>query len=665
MGVVTRRRAISLVVALLVVTVTGGVAGVWTDHLLRTHGRADLAGAPNYVWLFVVAALTASTVGAVIAINQPAHPVGWLFLTLGAVISLAGPVDGYAAYALLAAPGRPLPGGAAAAFVADREWMAWFLPIAMILFLTPDGHYLSPRWRVAGRATVVVGVLGLLLSIPSEQPFDTPFQDVENPFAVAALQPAADLVKTVLVTLLGVGLILSAVSLLVRFRCSRGDERRRMLWLVFVVVPMPVFVVLAYVASYYNKDSITVVASAAFITLVPIAAGLSVLRYRLYDVERIVASTVTWVALSTILVATYALVVWLSARAVPTGPVSPAVAATVGAVVAAGLAFPLRRAVQDQVDRRFDRRAYDARRVIGAALATEDAGIDVESVLSEALHDPELTVAYPGPDGAWVRGDGSPAGTGGHVDVDRHGRVVARIGFDPDRTDATTVRRSATLAAAELDNARLRAELAQQVGEIAASRTRLATAQRRERRRIERDLHDGAQQSLLALAFELQSAQLNGDPERMRQALADGADAAQAAVRELRDLANGLHPAALADGGLAAALDDMARHSPVPLRVRVDGGRLDPGLEFTAWSVIGEAVVNAQKHAAAHGIEVDVQRQNGDLRLRVHDDGHGGAKPDGPGLRGLRDRVEAAHGRLSVSSGADGTTVEAVLPCGS
>ncbi len=93
-----------------------------------------------------------------------------------------------------------------------------------------------------------------------------------------------------------------------------------------------------------------------------------------------------------------------------------------------------------------------------------------------------------------------------------------------------TVRRAAALAAAELDNTRLRAELAQQVGEIAASRTRLAGAQRRERRRIERDLHDGAQQSLLALAFELQSAQLNGDPERMRQALSEGADAAQAAV---------------------------------------------------------------------------------------------------------------------------------------
>jgi signal transduction histidine kinase len=90
--------------------------------------------------------------------------------------------------------------------------------------------------------------------------------------------------------------------------------------------------------------------------------------------------------------------------------------------------------------------------------------------------------------------------------------------------------------------------------------------------------------------------------------------------------------------------------------------RLDAGTEFTAWTVIGEAVVNAQKHAAARGIEVDVTRQNGDLRLRVHDDGRGGANPDGPGLRGLRDRVEAAHGWLTVTSGDGGTTIEAVLP---
>jgi signal transduction histidine kinase len=661
---VTARRADLLVAMLVVLVAVEMAAGLWFDHLERRAGRSDLVGVAGPTWIFILGILSATVVGAVVAHARPRNPVGWLFLALAAAMMMAGPVDGYADYALFGRPGS-LPGGRSMAIAADKEFLPWLVLVALVLFLTPTGHHLSRRWRWAAHVTVASGVGALLLSIVSTHPLDAPYQHITNPTALPALQPAADAVRVGLVYLVGLGLIASGVSLVVRFRRSRGDERRQLLWLVFVVVPLPVFVVLAFVGASNDLDALTIVASGGFVTLVPAAAGLSVLRYRLYDVERLVASTLTWVLLSTILLATYGLVVWTGARAVPSGPVSPALSATVGALAAAALAFPLRGWLQDQLDRRFNRRAYDARRVIGAALATEQAGTDVEAVLRDALRDDTLTVSYPAEGGAWVTPTGDQAETGVHVDVDRHGRVVARIGYDPDRNDAEAVRVAASLAAAELDNARLRAELARQVGEIAASRERLTHAQRRERRKIERDLHDGAQQSLLALAFELQGARLNGDPERMRQALGDGAVAARAAVRELRDLANGLHPAALADGGLAAALDDMARHSPVPMRLNVDAARLDPGLEFTAWSVIGEAVVNAQKHAAAQAIDVDVQPRNGDLRLRVHDDGRGGANPDGPGLRGLRDRVEAARGRLTVTSGRDGTTIEAVLPCGS
>jgi len=661
---VTRRAAHLLLAVACAVAVAGFAAVLWLDHLQRAGGRQDLGGFAPGDLVIILGLVVSLVTGAVVAHARPEHPVGWLFVALGLVLLTSGVVDEVVQYVGMDDSSLD-PWVRALAVVGNATWMPWFVLVALILFLTPTGHHLSPRWRVVARAQVVVGSCAFLLALPSDRPLDPPYEDVTNPMRVDAIQPVLDWVGGVCVYAMGIGLILGGVSLLVRYRRSRDDERRQLLWLVFIVVPLPLVVVLAFVTSRNGSDLGTLLASGGFVTLVPVAAGLSVLRFRLYDVERIVASTLTWVLLSSILVATYAGIVWLGAQSVPSGDTSPVLAATVGAVVAAGLAFPLREFLQDQADRRFNRRAYEARRVIGAALAAEDAGIDVEAVLRDGLRDPALTVAYPALDGGWVRADGTATGELGHVDVDRHGRVVARIGFDPARNDAAAVRRAATLAAAELDNARLRAELVHQLGEIAASRARLATAQRRERRRIERDLHDGAQQSLLALAFELQSAQLNGDPARMRQALAEGADAARAAVRELRDLANGLHPAALTDGGLGAALDDMARHSPVPLRVRVRGDRLDAGTEFTAWSVIGEAVVNAQKHAAAHGIEVDVRRQNGDLRLRVHDDGRGGANPDGPGLRGLRDRVEAAHGRLTVTSGAGGTTVEAVLPCGS
>jgi signal transduction histidine kinase len=659
----TARTSRLLVGAIGVLAVVMVGVSQWLTHAGNSHAPRSVSDV-GLVVVIVIALSVNLVVGAVVALARRDNPVGWLFLALGLVLLVEAPADAYVQHG----PGLigDLPGTRAIIVLTDASWILWFTLVALILLLTPTGRSLSPRWSWVARVQLAAGLGGFLLSIPSEKTLDPPYQHMQNPMVVHAIQPWADLLGIVCIYTIGLGLIASGISLLLRFRRAVGDERRQLLWLVFAVAPLPLYVVVAFVSSHNGAGLVTVIATGGFITVVPIAAGLSVLRYRLYDVERIVAATVTWVLLTTIVVATYAFVVWLGARAVASGPVSPALAATVGALAGAGLAFPLRRALQDLVDRRFNRRAYDARRVISAALAAEDAGIDVESVLRDALHDPALTVAYPGPDSGLVRADGSAAVVaGGLVDVDRHGRVIARIGFDPDVNDAGTVRRAALLAAADLDNTRLRAELVHQVGEIAASRARLAGAQRRERRRIERDLHDGAQQSLLALAFELQSAQLNGDPERMRQALAEGATAARAAVRELRDLANGLHPAALTDGGLAAALDDMARHSPVPLRVQVRGDRLDAGTEFTAWSVIGEAVVNAQKHAAAHGIEVDVQRHNGDLRLRVQDDGRGGASPDGPGLRGMRDRVEAAHGRLTVTTGADGTTVEAVLPCGS
>lgn len=641
--------------AVVVVSLAGTLV---LDHLDPAPAGAPSAADVTTVVVLLVTLTVSLVVGSVVALTRRDHPVGWLFLVLSVVLVLEAPAAAYADYGVGVV--GTLPGAASVAVISCATWMLWFTLVALILLLTPTGRPLSSRWRVVTRIQAGAGVVAFLLAFPSGKSLDPPYESVDNPMLVDAVQPWADAVQTACVYAIGLGLVASGISLVLRFRRARGDERRQLLWLVFAAAPLPLYVVVAFVSSYNGADLVTLLATGGFITLIPIAAGLSILQYRLYDVERIVSTTITWLLVTTVLVGTYAFVVWFGARAVPTGPVSPVLSATVGAVAAAGLALPLHRHLQDLVDRRFDRRAYDARRVISAALGAEEAGIDVEMVLREALHEPGLTIAYPGVDDSW---DEAPRPSEAHVDVDRHGRVVARVWFDPERAEATTVRRAAGLAAVELDNTRLRSELLRQVEEIAASRARLAGAQRTERRRIERDLHDGAQQRLLALAMELQSARLNGDPARMQQALADGADSAQTAVRELRALANGLHPAALEDGGLPAALDDMARLSTVPLRVTAPVGRLDRALEFTAWSVIGEAVVNAQKHAGATSIDIDVARENGHLRLSVLDDGRGGANPDGPGLRGLRDRVETARGELSVASGPGGTTIEAVLPC--
>jgi signal transduction histidine kinase len=661
------RRRVALVALLAALALLSGAAGVVFDRLLVHAGRPDLVGLQGENWIIVAGIVSSAVVGASVALARPHNPVGWLFLALSVLMMSSGPLDGWADYGLVAKPGS-LPGADLVAYVEDRTFIGWLVLVALVLYLTPTGRPLSPRWGLAARATAVSGAVAFVLGLVTERPLPAPYQHAGNPLEVSAVQPAADIVAIWLVLVVGIGLVLGGVSLLVRFRRSEGDDRRQLLWMAFVVVPLPLFVIAAFVAANLDNDAVTVIASGGFVTLIPVAAGLSVVRYRLYDVERLLAATITYVLLTAVLVLTYGFIVWLGARGFQAWDVSPAVSATIGAIVAAALAAPLRRGLQDEIDRRFNRRQFDARQVIRDGLADEDAGVDLEQLFRRAFADDHLTLAYPGPDpDTWVAASGlSPRDTSASVDVQRRGRVIARIGFDPARTDPGTISAGAALASAELDNGRLLAEQARQLAEIGASRRRLAGAQRRERRRIERDLHDGAQQSLLALAFELQSAQLSGDEARMRQALSEGAEAARGAVRELRALANGLHPAALADGGLSAALDDLARHSTVPLLVDADVPRLAAALEFTAWLVIGEAVVNVQKHANATCIRVGASVADGMLRLCVADDGEGGANPDGPGLRGLRDRVETARGTLRVRSAPGaGTTIEAVLPCAS
>ena len=211
-------------------------------------------------------------------------------------------------------------------------------------------------------------------------------------------------------------------------------------------------------------------------------------------------------------------------------------------------------------------------------------------------------------------------------------------------------------------------ELAARVGELERSRARVVDAAEQERRRIERDLHDGAQQRLVALAMNLGRAKARyaDDPEAARALLDEAHSDAKQALAELRDLARGLHPAVLADRGLDAALSGLAARSPVPVTVEVDvGARPDRTIEAIAYFVVAEALTNIAKHARATRASVVVRRLDGVLRLVVADDGVGGADPvTGTGLRGLADRVSGVDGRLLVDSPPGGPTVLTVeLPC--
>jgi signal transduction histidine kinase len=222
-------------------------------------------------------------------------------------------------------------------------------------------------------------------------------------------------------------------------------------------------------------------------------------------------------------------------------------------------------------------------------------------------------------------------------------------------------------------------ELAVRVESLARSRAEIVAATDAERRRIERDLHDGAQRRLVSLAMHLGMARagLADAPEPVRQVIEQAHDEATEALAELRQLVRGLHPAVLEDRGLDAALSGIAANAPLPVRLRVDvAGRCSPSIEAVAYFVVSEALTNVAKHADAGSAEVAVERAGGRLRIVVSDDGRGGATLDGgagadaggagTGLRGLAQRAAAVDGTLTVDSPPGGPTAITVeLPCGS
>ena len=665
-GCMTKRlsTAIAVTVLLVEVIVIGAMAVI--DVNLADRGYADqYDGLPEpFMWLIVVAVLVPGAVGSVIVHSHPRHAVGWLFIALSISLLATGVLDEWFTLAAIVDPPE-LGGAPVVAVLADKSFFPWWPLLALILLRTPTGTYESPRWRLVGRGTVAATIVCFVLSVSGTASLSEPYDRVGNPWAVEGIGDITRVAAGGLFLFVAAGLLLSALSLWLRWRQASGDARAQLLWLALVVVPLPAVIPAHLYAVKTDTEWLILVTLALFIALIPIAAGLSVLKYRLYDVDRIVATTTTYSMLTFVLTAVYTAVVWVGSQISTTSSPSPAATATVGAVTAAVIAAPMRSGIQQRVDRQFNRRAFEAVRVVREAVTVDQAGLDPEALLRSALGDDSVHIAYPASDG-WVDAKGSAAREAAHsVTVTRGGRTVARIGHDPDRSDESTVARAGQVAAAELDNTRLRADLQRHLGELAESRARIADAQRDERQRIERDLHDGVQQSLLALAFELQSAHLNGEPKRMQTALGEGVTSARDAVRQLRDLANGLHPQALTEGGLTSVLDDMARRSPVPVEIRCAEDRYPATVEFTSWMVIAEAVVNAQKHAKPALISVDVQRVGDDLLITVSDDGRGGADPESPGLRGLRDRAAAAGGEAHVTSGSKGTTIKATVPCAS
>jgi signal transduction histidine kinase len=304
-----------------------------------------------------------------------------------------------------------------------------------------------------------------------------------------------------------------------------------------------------------------------------------------------------------------------------------------------------------------------------------DPAPDLRELLAQALRDPTLSLIYWLPQyGSWADQDGNattiPEQDSGRsvTFVKQNGEQIAALVYDAALGEEPELVEAVSAAAGiALENGRLEAELRAQLRELQCSRSRVVEAQQNERRRLERNLHDGAQQRLVALALELGllAERADNDPgtqDRLKHARSEVAES----LDELRDIARGLHPAVVSGHGLAIALESLAAATPFEVQLKTDGlPRLPEQLEVAAYYVVSESLTNAAKHAQADRVTVEVGITDYTLIVEIVDNGIGGADSErGTGLRGLADRIEALNGRLRVwSPGGKGTRVRAEIPC--
>jgi signal transduction histidine kinase len=300
----------------------------------------------------------------------------------------------------------------------------------------------------------------------------------------------------------------------------------------------------------------------------------------------------------------------------------------------------------------------------------------LRDALARALQDPSLSLAYWLPERSrYVDVDGRPVELPRAGDaqvatvIEREGRPVAALIHDPTLSDEPDLVEAVGAAAGlALENERLQADLRVRLEDLRVSRARVVDAADAERRRLERNLHDGTQQRLVSvsMALGLAESKLGSDPEDARQIIEEAREALGAALQELREFSQGIHPAVLTERGLGPALKELVFLAPMSIQLDVPpDDRLPEPVEAAAYYIVAEALANVAKHACADAVRVTVERSNGLARVEIADDGVGGADPaKGSGLRGLSDRVEALGGTLAVQSvPGRGTRLKAEIPC--
>jgi signal transduction histidine kinase len=666
---------------------------VWINAGATTIKGADLV----FSVFIAVAGIGYATVGALIA-SRRRNAVGWILLFIGGTFALVAFLVEYSARGL--AGTGSLPAERYAAWISTWGWIPSIAAIPLLLLLFPTGRLLSPRWR----PVLWLLVAGVALSMAGFAVKPGPIEPITglrlpNPLGVKAWR---GLLSTALVGSVWAAVIggaASLVALVLRFRRGTREERQQIKWLGYAAgagAGVLLFIVGSLVACQCDNppggDAVFIVLMSVLAFGIPSAVGVAVLKYRLYDIDVIIRKTILYAVLAGFFTLVYLAVV-VGIGVIVGTPTSPFLTMLAAVIVALAFQPARRRATHLANQLVYGKRAtpYEvlsefSERMVGTH-AAEDMLPRMAQVLGEGTgaRRADVWLKVGGelrPAASWPSGNGSPVGSlairgedlpeisgvDQALPVRYHGELLGAlaVAMPPSEpitpTQAKLLADLASQAGLVLRNAKL-------IEELRASRMRLVAAQDQERRRLERNLHDGAQQQLVALAVKVKLAQVvaTRDAQKTEAILAEVQSDAQDALENLRDLARGIYPPLLADQGLAAALQSQARKAAMPVTVDADSlGRYPQETEAAVYFCCLEALQNVAKYAEASSVRVNLGIQDGELTFKVSDDGRGfdsATTPLGSGLQNMADRLAALGGTIEVQSqpGA-GTTVRGRIP---
>jgi signal transduction histidine kinase len=652
------RRARVIVVLAMCLYVVGVVVLVCSTI---TPNRSD-----TLTDALVIVALSQPTVwlGLLIARRRPGNLTGPALVAVGAAVVLTGGIENWGG---TFATTDPWPAAHLAAAVAPGVWVFNLAGFFVLCLVFPDGPLAGRGWRVLPWFGLAAAVLvdAMVSLVPGNfrrdggvLPGATPLQ-VPNAVRVGLLAVAA------LSLLAALGF--AVASIVIRYRRGDSATRLQLRWMMLGTAFVPVLLVAGWLANALGAPVAAAFAGfmVAILVVLPLAVTVAILKHDLFDVDRLLSETAAWLITTLVAAGVFALIVsvaaGLSVRNSRVGAVGAAFLVAVALLPAhrwihrlVGRVFDRDRTVGLVAMREFVRRVRD-----GQAQAEE-----VEAELRNLLGDPALRVLLQLPgSGLFVELDGTPVQPpltpetiplrSGTSDV---GIVV------PGQRSTRQLRRTRELlteARMPIEVARLQLQLHAALEDAQASRARIVAAAAEERQRLERDLHDGAQQRIVAIGMRLRSIQRTHaiSPGTDRE-LDTAVDALESVVAELRRLAHGIRPRGL-DDGLDAAVRALAAGSPIPITVEIGVAALPETVMTTAYFVIAEGLTNTLKHARASCAHISCAPTPGGHVIEVRDDGVGGVDE---GLTALRDRVTALGGRLEVISPAGhGTVLRAEL----